>query len=325
MTLTFKELEFRTEVPEVPRSLPLPQVVAQCAPERTECMRALGDMLGLSELLEVELPFGHALAGEAGQVEFFAASGAVRGRNTKLITSFADERRDWAGAYRTDSPAGPEWTLEPDMGKRLQGYAADILGRAGLLGDGDRQSMDLTLGQWARLDEDGAEVDSGPGRATVRVSYSHDGLPFIGPGAKTLAHFDPVDGQPTLARLFHVHRDVGEVRSVEVAGTEAAFAGLLSDPLLVANVRRHAKVAITSAKLGLLALPADVPQRFALPALAVEGVIEGLQDRVSGPYELRFGRYIQVAASDAVRAAGVVVTEPVFPGRVVRRRSSDGE
>ena len=33
-------------------------------------------------------------------------------------------------------------------------------------------STDVTLGQWALLDDDGNERDSGPGRATVQLSYA---------------------------------------------------------------------------------------------------------------------------------------------------------
>ena len=102
-----------------------------------------------------------------------------------------------------------------------------------------------------------------------------------------------------------MHRSVGEARSVEVGDTERAFAALLADPFLVTRVRRRAKVAITSVKVGLLALPADVVQRFAIPSLAVEGSIEGLIDPKGQPFELRFGRYVPVVSSDELHRAGV--------------------
>ena len=47
MTLSFKDLEFRTEVPDIPRSLPVTQTIAQCAPERSRSVRALADHFGI--------------------------------------------------------------------------------------------------------------------------------------------------------------------------------------------------------------------------------------------------------------------------------------
>jgi hypothetical protein len=317
MTLSFKDLEFRTEVPDIPRSLPVTRTIAQCEPERSRSVRALADHFMLSDVIEVGLPWGYALGNDAGQVEFFSASGGVRGRNLKVINAFDDERRHWQEAMTVDSPSGPQWVLGEKSSRELIRRSRGLLERLELTDE--PASTDVTLGQWALLDEEGNERDSGPGRATVQLSYAFEKLPFIGPGSKTLLHYDPTDLEPQLARLFHVHRSVGDARSVDVGDTERAFAALLADPFLVTRVRRPAKVAITSVKVGLLALPADVVQMFAIPSLAVEGAIEGLIDPKGQPFELRFGRYVPVVSSDELHRAGVAAASEM-PGSAVGPR-----
>lgn len=316
MTLSFKDLEFRTELPDIPSTMPVAQIAAQCASERGRSVKALADHFELGDLVEVGVPWGYALGNEAGQVEFFSASGGVRGRNLKVVNTFEDERRDWADARTVDSKAGTQWVLGEKSHRELVKRSRRLLESIGLAVDA--ASTDVVLGQWALLDEDGNERESGPGRATVKLSYALETLPFLGSGSKTLLHYDPIDGEPRLARLFHVHREVGDVRSVEIGDTERAFAALLADPFLVARARGKTKVAITSVKVGLLSLPADVVQRFATPSLAVEGTIEGLKDNKGQPFELRFGRYVPAASSEALRSAGVVTVDELPTSTVVR-------
>ena len=86
----------------------------------------------------------------------------------------------------------------------------------------------------------------------------------------------------------------------------------------VTRARGGAKVAITSVKVGLLALPADVVQRFAIPSLAVEGVVEGLEDDKGRPFELNFGRYVPAVSPAVLRLVGVVTADAV-PGSTVGR------
>ena len=106
MTLSFKDLEFRTEVPDIPRSLPVTQTIAQCAPERSRSVRALADHFKLGDLVEVGLPWGYALGNDAGQVEFFSASGgavATSRSSMHSTTSAASGRRPPPSTLR---PAG---------------------------------------------------------------------------------------------------------------------------------------------------------------------------------------------------------------------------
>jgi hypothetical protein len=310
MTLTFRDIEFQTKLPDVPTSMPLAVTETPCAPDRMAPMRALAKHLRLADAVEVETPFGFAFASKTGQVELLAASGAVRARNAALLTRFADERRDWPDVRKVKTDRGVSYALGDAAERALIVQAQETLKGVGLLAEGVA-SVDVSVGQWAQLDDKGREVASGPGRATVRTSYGLSGVPFIGPGAKTNLHYDPVGGDVALARLFHVMRPVVDVREVATGDVEQAFQAFLADPFLDAQVRLGGHVVVTSAQVGLLALPADTYQRACYPALAVEGSVVGLKDR-SGEYSLRFARYARAVSPGALRRAGVAV--PVLDG-----------
>lgn len=319
MSLSFRDIDFQAGIPDIEASMPLALTDTPCGRDRMEQVRALGRLLNFDDALEVETPFGFALAGKRGQVECFTASGAVRARNVELLTRFDDERREWPDVRKVESREGTTFVLSEEAEGALIRQAEETVRRVGLLGDGIA-GIGVSVGQWAELDEKGGERASGPGRATVQASYAVDGVPFIGPGAKTNLHYDPVDGRPELARMFHVFRPVADVRSVEIGDADQAFEAFLADPFLQAQVRRGGKVVVTGVQVGLLALPADTPQRAAYPAIAVEGSIVGLKDERTGDYELRFGRYAPAASPDALRRAGVAVATPGAARRTPNRR-----
>ena len=79
-------------------------------------------------------------------------------------------------------------------------------------------------------------------------------------------------------------------------------------------------MSITSAEYGLLALPADVPQRFAAPALVVEGSIAGVTAGDGSEVALRFGQYLPLTDAVSLAEAGLGSSGPLLPGSVVRRR-----
>lgn len=314
MTLTLGDIEFRTELPPIPAAMPAAVTEAQCGHERTEAIRTLAAILDLGEAVDVALPFGHALASKTGQVEFFAASGAIRARNLSVINAFDDEQRPWPDVKKIEDKDGISYALGDGSVRQLLAMSRELLDKTGLADDGVAD-MDVVVGRWAHLDEKGQERESGPGRATVRLSYAIEGIPLIGPGAKTHLHYDPIGREPALARLFHCHRAVTDVREVETGGPERAFDAFLADPFLNEQYERGGRIVITAVQAGLLALPADTPQRVAYPALAVEGVVESLKDQ-KGDYELRFGRYVAAARPGALRRAGLAVPTPA-PSREV--------
>jgi hypothetical protein len=321
MPFSFADLDLRTDLPEVPTSAPVVSLAAPCPGERAAAVHGLAKALGFEATGTVEVPHGHLVGCSTGQVEVFSASGAVRARNTDRLAGYPDERRPWADVEREETRDG--------VGYRLGGRTSDLLARTSLrlldsigLAAG-HATLAVTLGQWARLDEKGTELESGPGRATVQLGYEAEGLRLIGPGAKTNLHFDPEEGGEggLLARFFHVHRAPEGVTDVRTMSVEEAleplfvetWSGLRVDP-------RSVRMAITSATLGLLALPADVPQRFAAPALAVEGRLEGVVAGDKREMELRFGQYLPLVHPKVLADAGFASAGRIVPGQVVSRR-----
>ncbi|MFL6140908.1 MAG: hypothetical protein ACJ72N_03420 [Labedaea sp.] len=304
------DIEFRVPLPDMPAELPLATLATPSYEERLHAVRTLHERFELGDTVELDLPDGVAHAGSRGEVQYFAASGAVRARDAELCAAFADERRAWADVSEVDDGAGPVYVLDELTSALVFQDAGELLRAARLLPDG-LGDVDVVLDQWARLDESGTEVERGPGRAVVRAPYSVDGVPFIGAGAKTRLAYEPVGGQPRLARMFHVHRPVVDVHSVRTGGVEQAMTGLLRDPFLAEHHKRGARVAVTSVGVGLLALPAVTPQRIAAPALAVSGVVENVRDDRMGTVELRFARYYQAVSAKTLRSLGFAAAHVV--------------
>ena len=188
----------------------------------------------------------------------------------------------------------------------------------------DNGIVEGSVGQWALLEESGKELESGPGRATVQLGYAVEGIKLIGPGAKTNVHCDPDDSGHggVVARLFHVNRGFDGSRDVPRLDIERAFQPLLTQTWSGRELDPgSARMAITAIDYGLLARPADVLQRFAAPALAVQGRITGVDGGDGREVELRFAQYLPLADADALAEAGFASASRLIPGSVVKRQS----
>lgn len=296
--------------------MPVTRFRPPCLSDEEEKTRAFADALGIDIRATVAVPHGLMAAGDDGQIELFAASGAVRGRNTTRMMRYEDERRDWPEVDKVEGPDGVDFRLGPDAAGRLQSDARRVLEKAGIEpGRGARDRV--VLERWAQLDENGDELDAGPGRATVQYAYEVSGVPLLGPGAKTNLHYDPTAEGGELVRFFHVNRPTDEVGELRTIPVELALDGLLveqwrSTPLHPGDAR----IVITSAVAGLLAFPAHLAQRHALPVLAVEGVVHGELD---GLEEIHFARYLPAFDEKHAGELGLAtVVEPVR-GEVVSR------
>lgn len=317
MTLTFRDIDFQVDLPDIPAISPVIGHTPPCAKERDETVRAIAEVLRIDLKGTAEVPHGYAVGSDRGQVEVFTASGAVRARNVERLTAYPDERRDWSDLERADDGA---YRLGDRLTRHVVGHARETLQRIGLRDE--PASVDVSLGQWARLNEDGKEVDSGAGRATVHFSYAVDGLALIGPGAKTNLHVDPDDDGSgvQLARMFHVHRSAAATGEVRTRSLDEAFAGLLAQRWSGRGIREgEGRITITAAAFGLLALPADIVQTFAAPALAVEGSVSGVEVGTDETVTVRFGQYLSLADPKALAEAGYGGGR-LEPGTVVRGR-----
>lgn len=318
MPLTSRDIDFKVDLPDIPATTPVISHTPPCARERDDTTRAIAKVLQIDLKGTAELPHGYAVGSDRGQVEVFSASGAVRARNVERLEAFPDERRRWSDVGRDDEGA---FRLGDRLTRHLIGHGQELLQRVGL--SDEPAGIDVSLGQWAQLNEDGKELDSGPGRATVRFSYAVEGLALIGPGAKTNLHFDPgEDGRSVaLARMFHVHRGVAATGEVATQSLDEAFAGLLAQSWSGHGIREgEGRIAITAATFGLLALPADIVQTFAAPALMVEGEVSGVEVGKDETVSVRFGQYLPLAHPRALAEAGYGGGR-LEPGTVVRGRT----
>ncbi|KRE42764.1 hypothetical protein [Knoellia sp. Soil729] len=318
MPLQFTDLDFKVDLPDIPRTAPVVSHTPPCLKEHSESTRAIAEALDIDLKGTAQVPHGYAVGSDRGQVEVFAASGAVRARNTERLTAYDDERRKWRDVERSDDGT---YRLGDEQAKNLLIQGQQLLRRVGLLQE--HASIDVSLGQWAQLNEDGKEVDSGPGRATVRFAYAVDGLALIGPGAKTNLHFDPEDDGRgvSLARMFHVNRGVETTGEVATQSLDEAFSGLLAQSWSGHGLREgEGRITITAATFGLLALPADVVQTFAAPALMVEGEVSGVEVGRDETVAVRFGEYLSLAHPKALAEAGYGGGR-LEPGVVVRGRA----
>jgi len=318
MPLTFDDIDFTVDLPDIPRTSPVATHVSPCLKEHDETTRAIAKVLDIDVRGTAQVPHGYAIGSSRGQVEVFAASGAVRARNTERLTAYEDESRRWEGVERDDDGT---YRLSDDASKRLSHHGLEVLSQVGIRAE--YAGLDVTLGQWARLNEDGKEEDSGPGRVTVRLSHAVHGLPLIGPGAKTNLHFDPENNgaTPALARMFHVNRGIETTGEVATQSLDEAFSGLLRQSWSGKGIRDgEGRITITAATFGLLALPADVVQTFAAPALMVEGSVSGVGVGKDETATVRFGQYLPLAHPKALAEAGYGGGQ-LEAGAVVRGRA----
>lgn len=318
MPLQFTDIDFKVDLPDIPRTTPVVTHTPPCLRDSGETTRAIAEVLDIDVKGTAQVPHGYAVGSDRGQVEVFSASGAVRARNVERLTAYADESRKWADVERDDDGT---YRLGDSAAKELSHHGLELLHRIGIRAE--HSGFDVSLGQWARLNEDGKEEDSGPGRATVRFAYAAHGLALIGPGAKTNLHFDPEDDGRgvALARLFHVNRGIETTGEVATQSLDEAFSGLLAQSWSGTGVREgEGRITITAATFGLLALPADIVQTFAAPALMVEGSISGVEVGKDETVTVRFGQYLPLAHPKALAEAGYGGGS-LEPGVVVRGRS----
>lgn len=314
MPLSLKDLSFEVDPPRVPEVAPVTTFEYPCLKDVREKIDAFAGALDIGIRATVNVPHGIAAVGDAGQIEVFAASGAIRGRNTDRLSRYDDERREWRDVEKVDGPDGLDFVLGAESSRAVTSLGLRMLAKAGI----ERQSDPrIVLERWAHLDEKGDEVDAGPGRATLAMTYSVGEVPLLGAGAKTNLHFDPGDGRPELARFFHVLRPVREAGEVRTTPIDAALPSLLAERWVSRDLREgEAHVSVTGATFGMLAAPAHLVQHHALPVLAVEGIVRGDLD---GLDEIHFARYLPLYDEKDAAERGFAPFVEVAPGQLTPR------
>jgi len=298
MTIRLNNLEIKSKLPDLPRSLPIFALDAPSFESRRGAIARLGERLKLGSLRAVELEHGTVLASEAGDITHFHASGALWARDANASKGASDELRKWDGLVDSGRD-GQRMALNPDMTRKLIAQTRELLEPLGLLGK-ELGAEAVQLEQVQQLDAKGRELAHGAGQATVKFQYAVAGLPVRGAGAKTQAFVEP--GQ-RYAGIFHAWRSLGRDQAMKLPGTveEALGAGFLSDPELEKYSAAGHKIQITRLEFVYLALPAFVRQSHLFPAFQIEG--EVLAGRLGMGF--RFGRYHHALTPRAYAAADI--------------------
>lgn len=271
MTIRLNNLEIKSKLPELPKSLAIFALEAPSFESRRAAIAKLGERLKLGALRPVELEHGIVLASEAGDITHFHASGALWARDAMASQGASDELRKWDGLLDSGRD-GQRMALNPDMTRKLIAQTRELLEPLGLLGK-EVGGESVQLEQVQQLDGKGREIAHGAGQAAVKFQYMVGGVPVRGAGAKTQAFVEP---SQRYAGIFHAWRGLGRTeKTLKLPGTveEALGAGFLSDPELERYSAAGHKIQITRLEFVYLALPAFVRQSHLFPAFQIEGQV----------------------------------------------------
>lgn len=301
MPLTTTDVDFQTELPELPDAVQVPQLSAVSLDERRQAIGALTERLGLGDVKRVETMDSIAFVSERGEVEYFPASGAVWARDATTERTNKSELRRWDGIEEIRDGDDTRFALDREMTGRVVRDASALLDTLGFVEE-DQGKPRVVLDQVAELDEEGQTITAGAGSASVIYDYDFAGLPVMGAGGKTQLYADPARGGIQITGGFHVWRRPGEVAEIPMRGVKDALGvGVLRDPELMKYQEQGARIEITHLRFGYLALPAMVRQQSLFPAFQVEGRVHVARER---DY-FEFARYHHAAAPDQYAGAGL--------------------
>ncbi|MCL1587295.1 MAG: hypothetical protein M3092_02670 [Actinomycetia bacterium] len=302
MTLTIQDLNLHGELPELPRSIPIAKLEAPTLDERQRAIEVLTETLGLADLRRGETGQSTAFAGKGGEIEFFPASGAVWARDAAADTGYDNELRDWQGLEKTRTADGTVYALNEDISASLVERSRALIEATGFVElHADRTSV--VLDQVAELDEKGRIIQSGAGAATVVTTYSLEGLPVMGAGAKTHVYMEPTRRAVRTTGLFHCWRRITDTYKFDLSGVEEALqVGLLKDPELLMYHEKGSRIEVTELTFGYLALPAMVTQEILLPSFSVAGTVRLRDDKME---YFEFARYHHAVSVDQYSDLGL--------------------
>jgi hypothetical protein len=300
MSIPLDSIDFRTKLPETPRSLDVMEITAPPFEAREPALDLMVETLQLGECKTVDLPHGTAYVSHRGEVEFFQASGAVWSRDAEAEQKQNNELRQWPGLVEEKDDKGVRFALSEKMSHELLGRARELSGAAEFV-DKAMDSGRVVLDQVTQISEKGEIMQSGAGGATVIHGFALNGLPVFGAGAKSTLAFEPMEGEPKFVGGLHVWRSPGKGRQIQMPAVEEALAvGLLEDPELLRYAEKGGKITVTRIALGYMALPAMVHQRYLFPVFDVQGQVSQPDDKLG--YFL-FARYHHAAPAESYKKA----------------------
>ena len=302
MTLKLDDIRFETDLPKLPEHAPVIRCAAPGFDDRANGVRALADRLDLGDVKDMDTEFGRAMASDRGNVEYFAASGAIWSVNNLHDLKAETEFLDWDDLQEGEDADGqPILTLGRGATERAMGLAHEMIEIGGF----DMKHAlkpQVHLMQVAEANEEGKTLRSGAGEATVVFGYAIEDLPVIGAGGKTLVDIVPQRGEMLPTGAINVWRTLQEATKIDVGGTEAGLAaGLLEDPDLMIAAEKGGRITIQKVRLGLMSMPAAIHQSVLFPALEYEARVD-LPEKEEHYF---VGRVAPVATQRAYQKAGL--------------------
>ncbi len=304
MTNTIRDIEIATELPEVPRSMPVYATHLPTLEQRAPAVERLVEALDLGAVKRVDVNECVHYVGTRGGVQLYRPSGGVWAMNNAMQAAYEDERRQWPFALdeRTDEHGAVDLVCRPEDALRLGVRARELLEKAGLMGE-SAYFAGVALDQVSKLDEKGTEIGRFAGEATVKHLYRLNDTPCDGPGAKSYVFVNPGDRGPRPVGLYHCWREIGpaaDVRTLPCAeALERAFA---QDREILAAAHKKYRVRVDKVELVYYALPPTKFQAYVFPVLHVQGYARAPQDRTLG---FGFARFCNAAEPEAYVESGV--------------------
>jgi len=297
MAQRIKHLNVTAKLPDPQTDLPVFTVRSASLDERRGAIETLGEHLELGRLGTFELKDSLHFGSQAGEVQFYRPSGALRARNVAAGKAFDSEVRPWENLERSEDEEGVSiLVLGESTRKRLVERARAVLERAGLVSEhGFLAGVDLE--QVAELDAEGKQIGQHAGEATVRYRYRLQEIAVAGAGAKSYLTFNPGARAPQLVGAFHAWREIVDARAVRVrSAAQAVDQTLAVDRELIAYHKRGYTIELNRLDVVYYARPAFAYQTVVFPALRVKGRAMGNGEHGARGFE--FARYVHVASPE---------------------------
>lgn len=302
MSLKLNQINFKAEMPKIPDHGVAIMCEAPQFKDRAKGIQGLAKRLDLGELRDADTRFGRAIVSKHGEVEFFAASGAIWAANTAHELKAKDEFLDWQDLSDGKDDDGQPIQI---LGRKSAANAVDMAKEMIEIGRFDMKHAtkpQIKLMQVAQADEKGRTLRNGAGEATIVFGYEINDMPVLGAGGKTLIDLIPKGSDLRPTGAVNVWRQPQKDVKIEIGGADAALeAGLLRDPDLMIAAEKGGKITIEKMRFGLVSMPAALHQGVLFPALEYEARVDfGQKD---GHYFT--GRVAPVATREAFAKAGL--------------------
>lgn len=275
MSLKLSEIEIKTKLPQINRSMPVYKVKCASLDERQQIMKQFQEIMQMGEIAPVDMQDSFHLANKNGEIQYYRSSGALWIHSFVADDKYPDERRPWRVEQVKDEadPENSKFVLTPEVQKILV-RQTDALFEKTKLRSKQAYFSSVDLDQVSRLDEKGKEVERFPGEANVKFLYKLDDIPVEGGGAKSYAFYNPGRNEHELSGLYHCWREIVDARTIQMVPIEEILEKAISqDRELAQYPKKQYLIKFNQIKLVYFTMPPYNYQDYVFPALHVIGSV----------------------------------------------------